>query len=90
MLLYNEILIESYVSVSNMKDEKKSEDFKKNKDLLDYANRIIATIRTPFLILDENLRIISANDAFYTIFNVEKKETIGKELFDLGKNSRST
>ncbi|MFA5167222.1 MAG: PAS domain-containing sensor histidine kinase [Candidatus Omnitrophota bacterium] len=52
--------------------------------LLDYTNRIIATLREPFLILDKNLRIISANQAFYATFEVKEKDTIGRLLPDLG------
>ncbi|MFA6356018.1 MAG: PAS domain S-box protein [Candidatus Omnitrophota bacterium] len=52
--------------------------------LLKYANSIIATLREPFLVLDINLRVISANQAFYTAFNTVEKNTIGQMLPDLG------
>ncbi len=52
--------------------------------LLDYTNRIIATLREPFLILDKNLRIISANQAFYATFEVKENDTLGRLLPDLG------
>ncbi|MDD5422492.1 MAG: PAS domain S-box protein [Candidatus Omnitrophica bacterium] len=52
--------------------------------LLKYANGIIATLREPFLVLDKNLKVISANKSFFTIFKVTGKETIGRPLYDLG------
>jgi two-component system CheB/CheR fusion protein len=66
-----------------MKDKKKRSETE-IEVLLDYTNRIIATLREPFLILDKNLRIISANQAFYATFEVKEKETIGRLLPDLG------
>jgi len=52
--------------------------------LLDYANSIIATLRDPFLVLDKNLSVVSANQAFYSTFRVIEKDTIGRVLTDLG------
>ena len=51
---------------------------------VEYANSIIGTLREPFLVLDKRLRVISANHAFYTTFEVAEKETIGRPLPDLG------
>jgi PAS domain S-box-containing protein len=36
------------------------------------------------LVLDKNLRIISANRAFYTTYKVSEKDTVGRRLPDLG------
>src|SRR4030042_5834245 len=66
-----------------MKD-KKHGDKPKIETLLEYANSIIATLREPFLVLDKNLRIITANRAFYATFEVTEKDTIGWPLPDLG------
>src|SRR4030042_4092015 len=52
--------------------------------LLEYANSIIATLREPFLVLDKNLQIISANRVFYTAFKATEEDTIGRLLPDLG------
>lgn len=52
--------------------------------LLQYADNIIATLREPFLVLDKNLKVISANQAFYATFKVVEKETMGRLLPDLG------
>ncbi|MDD5424584.1 MAG: PAS domain S-box protein, partial [Candidatus Omnitrophica bacterium] len=52
--------------------------------LLNYANSIIATLREPFLVLDINLRVVSANQVFYSAFKTTEKDTIGRLLPDLG------
>lgn len=49
-----------------------------------YITTVVDTLREPFLILDEKLRVISANRTFYTTFQVKKDETEGKRVYDLG------
>ncbi|MCX5698446.1 MAG: ATP-binding protein [Candidatus Omnitrophica bacterium] len=66
-----------------MKD-KKQRDESKIEIALEYGNSIIATLREPFLVLDKNLRVISANQSFYATFEVAEKDTIGRPLTDLG------
>ncbi len=48
------------------------------------AEAIIGTLREPFLVIDGDLRVVSANNAFYTTFKVEEEETVGTLLPDLG------
>jgi len=49
-----------------------------------YAESIVETVREPLLILDANLKIISANRNFYTTFKVNPANTIGRFIYDLG------
>jgi len=49
-----------------------------------YAENIVETVREPLLVLDENLKIISANRNFYRTFKVTPGETIGSFIYDLG------
>jgi diguanylate cyclase (GGDEF)-like protein/PAS domain S-box-containing protein len=49
-----------------------------------YAESIVATIREPLLVLDADLKIISANRNFYKTFKVTPDETIGSFIYDLG------
>ncbi|WP_309614847.1 chemotaxis protein CheB [Flavobacterium sp.] len=49
-----------------------------------YAESIVANIREPLLVLDKNLRIKTANKAFYKTFRVNEKETEGILIYDLG------
>jgi two-component system CheB/CheR fusion protein len=48
------------------------------------AEGIVRTIREPLLILDGNLKVISANPSFYKAFDVSPKETEGQLLYNLG------
>jgi hypothetical protein len=49
-----------------------------------YINTVVDTLREPFLILDQDLRIITGNKTFYTTFHVEMKETVGQLIYTLG------
>jgi PAS domain S-box-containing protein len=51
---------------------------------LDYASNILSTLRHGFLVLDSDLRVISANRAFYRHFQVASEETEGKLVYELG------
>ncbi len=50
----------------------------------EYAENIVATVREPLVILDKNLRVVSAGHSFYTSFEVTPEETVGQLLYDLG------
>ena len=45
---------------------------------------IIETAREPILMLDSDLRVLSANRSFYDSFKVTPKETLGNLIYDLG------
>jgi len=49
-----------------------------------YAEGILNTVREPLVILDKELRIISANRSFYRIFQMRKDETEGSLIYKLG------
>ncbi len=51
---------------------------------LNYADDIIATLREPFLILDSDLRVKTANRSFYDTFQVTKEDTENRLVYDLG------
>lgn len=53
-------------------------------EALAYAENIIATLREPFVVLDQSLRVRSANTAFYRGFHVSEEETRGQLLYELG------
>ena len=52
-------------------------------DALTYAESIIATLREPFIALDKDLRVRTANDAYYRIFQTSKAETEGHLFCEL-------
>ncbi len=49
-----------------------------------YIKTVVDVVREPVLILDKNLCVIAANEPFYRIFQVDKKETEGKVIYKLG------
>ena len=50
------------------------------------AEAVVATVREPLLVLDGKLRVVSANRAFYTTFNVTPDATVGTLMYDLGNS----
>ena len=50
-----------------------------------FAESIIATIREPLLVLDGELRIVSASRAFCHIFQVTPAETEGRLFYEVGQ-----
>ncbi|MDZ7695682.1 MAG: PAS domain-containing protein [Deltaproteobacteria bacterium] len=54
------------------------------EEALRYAESIVEAVRSPLLVLDADLKIISANRHFYTTFNVIPSETLGCFIYDLG------
>jgi PAS domain S-box-containing protein len=51
---------------------------------LSYADDIIATLREPFVVLNSDLRVKTANRSFYDSFHVSKEETENRLVYDLG------
>ncbi|HYH81524.1 MAG TPA: PAS domain-containing protein, partial [Longimicrobium sp.] len=54
------------------------------KEIETYAQDIVDTVREPLLILDPDLRVSSANGAFYQTFRVTCEETENRPLYELG------
>lgn len=49
-----------------------------------YIRTVVDTLREPFLILDENLRILSANRIFYSFFHTTPSKTEKELVYQLG------
>jgi two-component system CheB/CheR fusion protein len=56
------------------------------KAALKYAEDITDTMREPLLVLDGQQKVISANRAFYLAFKVERKDTEGSLIFEVGNH----
>jgi PAS domain-containing protein len=54
------------------------------QDALEYANGIIDTVREPMLVLDADLRIISASRSFYQVFKVKPEYSEKQRLYNIG------
>lgn len=49
-----------------------------------FAQSIVSSVREPLIILDSDLRVVSANASFYEGFEVTREETEGRRLYELG------
>jgi PAS domain S-box-containing protein len=53
-------------------------------EALKFDENIISTIREPLLVLNADLRILTANQSFYRMFSETPDQTIGKVIFEAG------
>lgn len=49
-----------------------------------YAEDIVETLREPLLVLDADMKVLSANRAFYDTFDVTPSGTLGSPVYELG------
>jgi nitrogen-specific signal transduction histidine kinase len=49
-----------------------------------YIKTVVDVVREPVLILDKNLRVMTANESFYRTFQVEPKDTEKRIVYELG------
>lgn len=54
------------------------------QDAREYAENIVETVHKPLVVLDSELKILSANHSFFKTFKVTPEETIGNFIYDLG------
>jgi len=54
------------------------------REAREYAESIVDTVREPLVVLDADLRVVSANRSFYGTFRVTPEETEGRLLYELG------
>jgi diguanylate cyclase (GGDEF)-like protein/PAS domain S-box-containing protein len=54
------------------------------QDALEYAENIVETVREPLVVLNADLKILTANHSFYETFKVTLEETVGNFIYDLG------
>ncbi|MFQ5793311.1 MAG: histidine kinase dimerization/phospho-acceptor domain-containing protein, partial [Acidobacteriota bacterium] len=66
------------VEAARLRAERRTEDARL------YAEAIVDTVRQPLVVLDADLRVLSANRSFFQTFQVTSEETVGKRLYDLG------
>src|SRR3989344_5878091 len=75
-------------NLNNMKnDNVRQNGLEESKKLaLHYMKTLVEVAREAFLILDADIRVISANDVFYKNFQVTPRQTENVLLFDLGNS----
>ncbi len=54
------------------------------QDAREYSENIVETVHKPLVVLNSNLKILTANHSFYETFKATPEETIGKFIYDLG------
>jgi two-component sensor histidine kinase len=59
--------------------------FVETEDGRTLAQAIVDTIREPLLVLDRDLRVVTASRSFYETFQVNRQETQGRMLYELGE-----
>ena len=55
-----------------------------------YSESIMDSVRDPLVVLDEQLKIVSANRSFYAIFALEPRGTVGRHIATVGQNRLDT
>ncbi|HLO51197.1 MAG TPA: CheR family methyltransferase, partial [Kamptonema sp.] len=56
------------------------------KESRNYAQAIVETVREPLIVLDRNLRVLTANQSFYRMFQATPADTEQRLIFELGNN----
>jgi two-component system CheB/CheR fusion protein len=74
-----------FVDISGRKKAEEALDEARKKEKQGrMAEAIVATVREPLLVLDGNLRVVSANASFYGLFQLTPEDSVGQLLNDLG------
>jgi two-component system cell cycle sensor histidine kinase PleC len=50
----------------------------------EYSESIVDTVREPLIVLDKDLRVVTASRSFYEVFKVNPEETVGQLIYNLG------
>jgi two-component system CheB/CheR fusion protein len=78
------------ITIVDITEEKKAAQevakAKAAQEAREYAESIVDTVREPLIILDADLRIISANRSFYQTFQVTPEESERHLLYELGNS----
>ena len=50
----------------------------------EYSDSIVDTVREPLIVLDKDLRVVTASRSFYEVFKANPEETVGQLIYNLG------
>jgi two-component sensor histidine kinase/PAS domain-containing protein len=65
-------------------EREKDELLRQFEEARAFAQAIVDTVREPFLVLDQDLRVLAASRSFYSAFKVSPGDTQGRLLYTLG------
>ncbi len=71
-------------AISDITERKRAEQME--RDARVYAESIVDTVQESILVLDKDVRVISANSSFYSTFQVSPEETENKFIYDIGNS----
>jgi PAS domain S-box-containing protein len=71
------------MAMDNDKETSESKRTAALQDKVNYCDCIIATLREPFIVLDHDLRVKTANRSFYVTFRLSPEETENQLIYDL-------
>ncbi len=72
----------TFVNIKDLKGMTKQLQFVENA--WRFAEGIVETVRDPLVVLDQDMKIMSANESFYRLFQVSGEEATGKSFNNLG------
>ncbi len=72
------------ITFIDITERKRTEQMEKDARI--YTESIVDTVQESLLILDKDLRVISANSSFYSTFQVSPEETKNKFIYDIGNS----
>ncbi len=72
----------TFTNINNLKNTQE-----KIQSALNYSNDVVNTIREPLVVLDQQLKLVSANNSFYKTFKLTKSKTEGKKIYEIGEGS---
>src|SRR5659263_649497 len=70
------------LAIEDITERKRAE--KVSQEARVYSENIIETVREPLVVLDKDLKVLSANSSFYSTFEVTADETVGNLIYDIG------
>ena len=71
-----------FVNIQELKAMTKQLQFV--EDAWRFAQGIVETVREPLIVLDQGMKIISDNESFYRLFQIQEENAAGTLLYDLG------
>jgi len=85
LLAIEDITVRKEIEAGLEKTRKELAVIKQSADeALEYADSTINTIREPLIVLDQDLKVVSASRAFYEVFKVKHEDTVGQLIYNLG------
>lgn len=75
-------VIITFLDIQDMKDI--MERLGTAQQALGLAHSIVNTCREPLVVLDQDLRVVSANRSFYNFFKARAEDTLNRSLYELG------